>query len=112
MVVRIHHSVLEGVVIVVCFHFIRAASRGNPRPGYLGSNNGGAVGVALPHEGIVYGSSCWMEVLRGLPGAMQNSNLKMDQRLMEVTASTVRARGARGGSATLVVCSYFATRVT
>jgi hypothetical protein len=89
--VCLHRSLVEGVVIVIFFHFTRVAPGGNPRPGYPGSDNGGAAGVALPHEGIVFGSSCRTVVLRGMPGAMRNSNLKIDQQLMEVTAFAARA---------------------
>jgi hypothetical protein len=49
------------------------------------------VSVALPHEGIVFVSNSRTVVLGGLPGAMWRSTLKMDQWMMEVTASEVRA---------------------
>jgi hypothetical protein len=91
MVVCMHRSLVDGVVIAVCFHSTRVASGGNCRPRYPGSDNGIAVGIDLPHEGIVFGSSCQIVVLGGLPGAMRSSTLKMDKRLMEVTASEVRA---------------------
>jgi hypothetical protein len=91
MVVCMHCSLVEGVVIAVYFHSTRVASDGNSRPGYPGSDNGGAAGVDLPHEGIVFWSSRWYVVLDGLPGAMRSSTLKMDKRLIEVTASEVRA---------------------
>jgi hypothetical protein len=89
MEVCLHYSLVEGIVIAVCLHFTRVASGGNAGPGYPGSDNGGVAGVALPHEGIVSGSSCRVVVLH-LPGAMRNSNLKMDQWLMEVSSESMR----------------------
>jgi hypothetical protein len=89
--VCLHRSLIEDIVIVVCFHYTRVAFGGNPRSGYPGSGNGGAGGVALPHEGIVFGSSYRTVVLGGLSGAMRSYTLKMDQSLMEVMASEARA---------------------
>jgi hypothetical protein len=91
MAVCLHRSLVEDVVLAVCFLCTQVASEGNPRSGYLGLDNGGTAGVALPHEGIVFVSNSRTVVLGGLPGAMWRSTLKMDQWMMEVTASEVRA---------------------
>jgi hypothetical protein len=40
MAVSMHRSLVEGVIIAVCFHYTRVASGGNTRSGYPGSDLG------------------------------------------------------------------------
>ncbi|KAE8768568.1 Short-chain dehydrogenase/reductase 2 [Hordeum vulgare] len=47
-----HRYLVEGITIAA-ISTDSHCSRGKPGSGYHGSNNGGALGVALPHEGIV-----------------------------------------------------------